>query len=237
MTDKPETHKAPAAKCLYCGKVFAKAGMSRHLESCKARQTSIVTETQAAKGKAGKLFHLRVVGTYADDYWMNIEIPGSATLVTLDDFLRGIWLECCGHLSMFDIEGVHYASRPMGEMGDKSMKVPLEKILQPGMKFHHEYDFGTTTDLTLQVVAEREGKFQKVHDVTVMARNEAPAIMCGKCGKNAAVEVCSYCGYEPAGWLCEDCAETHECGGEAFLPVVNSPRVGQCGYTGAGYEI
>jgi hypothetical protein len=28
-------------------------------------------------------------------------------------------------------------------------------------------------------------------------------------------------------------SEEHECGEEALLPVVNSPRMGMCGYTGA----
>ena len=32
--------------------------------------------------------------------------------------------------------------------------------------------------------------------------------------------------------LCDEHAETHDCGGEYFLPVVKSPRVGVCGYTG-----
>jgi len=30
---------------------------------------------------------------------------GSATLTKLDDYLRAIWLECCGHLSKFTIGG------------------------------------------------------------------------------------------------------------------------------------
>jgi len=30
---------------------------------------------------------------------------GSATLAKLDDYLRAIWLECCGHLSKFTIGG------------------------------------------------------------------------------------------------------------------------------------
>ena len=33
------------------------------------------------------------------------------------------------------------------------------------------------------------------------------------------------------GWLCEAHAEKHR-HQDMFLPVVNSPRVGMCGYTG-----
>jgi len=32
--------------------------------------------------------------------------------------------------------------------------------------------------------------------------------------------------------VCEGCAGEHECGEEMLLPVVNSPRVGMCGYEG-----
>jgi len=34
------------------------------------------------------------------------------------------------------------------------------------------------------------------------------------------------------GWLCDECAPKHKCGEDMLLPVVNSPRVGKCGYTG-----
>lgn len=39
---------------------------------------------------------------------------------------------------------------------------------------------------------------------------------------------------ECCGRLCADCADDHgeECDRPAFLPVVNSPRSGVCGYTG-----
>jgi hypothetical protein len=32
--------------------------------------------------------------------------------------------------------------------------------------------------------------------------------------------------------LCDDCAADHEHDEEMFLPVVNSPRIGMCGYSG-----
>ena len=34
------------------------------------------------------------------------------------------------------------------------------------------------------------------------------------------------------GWLCQSCADEHECGEDMLLPVVNSPRTGVCGYAG-----
>jgi hypothetical protein len=61
--------------------------------------------------------------------------------------------------------------------------------------------------------------------------NEPPSIPCMSCGKIAA-QVCTECLWSGEGWLCDECAAEHECGEEMLLPVVNSPRVGVCGYTG-----
>ena len=117
-------------------------------------------------------------------------------------------------------------------MDEKSMRgVKLGKLLSVGQQFEHEYDFGTTTELKLKVVAEREGMAVKGKPVQVLAQNEPPEIPCENCGK-LATQVCSECIYEGEGWVCDDCAEEHECGEDMLLPVVNSPRVGMCGYTG-----
>ena len=34
-------------------------------------------------------------------YWLLLDLPLTASLKNLDDFLRKIWLECCGHMSAF----------------------------------------------------------------------------------------------------------------------------------------
>ncbi len=79
--------------------------------------------------------------------------------------------------------------------------------------------------------ARRKKDAKNIITGNVLSRNEAPVIVCQSCGK-PATQVCSQCVYDGEGWLCEECAEDHECGEEMFLPVVNSPRVGMCGYTG-----
>jgi hypothetical protein len=43
------------------------------------------------------------------DYWLHLEAPITATLRALDGYLRDLWLECCGHLSIFEIDGRTYA--------------------------------------------------------------------------------------------------------------------------------
>lgn len=216
--------------CNLCGKGFAKNIMSRHLKKCLQEQAA------SPGGKTQKTFWINVWGTYLPDYWLHLEMPASAKLADLDQFLRDIWLECCGHLSAFSINEQRYevsvdpdydywGERP------KNMKSRFYTVLKPGLKFDHEYDFGTTTELSLKVVAEQERAGQS-KEIRVLARNNPPDIRCFKCDK-PATQVCSQCIYEgPKAWLCEQHAERHKCGEDMFLPVVNSPRVGQCGYTG-----
>src|SRR5438874_6297777 len=92
-------------KCKFCQQEFAKAGMTKHLTTCPARLKEAET---AKKGPAGRLLHLVVEGRDAPMYWMHLEISADTTLIALDDFLRAKWLECCGHLSAFQIGGVNY---------------------------------------------------------------------------------------------------------------------------------
>jgi len=199
-------------KCFLCNKTFSKAGMTKHLKAC-------IKESGETK-----LFHIMIEGLHDPEYWLHIEISADAILGDLDQFLRDIWLECCGHLSKFTINRESYS--------EEDMNFQLNRVLKPGMEFYHIYDFGSSTELRLRVVSEREGKIGE-EGVRILARNELPLITCG-CGKNAKW-VCTECIYEGEGWLCDECAKEHECGEEMLLPVVNSPRVGVCGYNGGKY--
>lgn len=67
--------------------------------------------------------------------------------------------------------------------------------------------------------------------VRLLARNDAPVWPCTECDE-PAVSLCSYCTYEGDAFFCEAHVEDHKCGDEAMLPVVNSPRMGVCAYTG-----
>lgn len=222
-----------SGKCNLCGGTFSKSAMTKHLKLCKQQKEGFSkTPASARSPQKTKTFHLVVEGRYLPDYWMHLEVPANAKLEALDCFLRDIWLECCGHLSAFTIADRKYSVAPMAEFDDKSMNIKLDRVLEPGMKFFHEYDFGTTTDLMLKVVSEGESEL-KDQSIQVLARNEPPAILCESCGK-MATQVCTECLWsgEGKGWLCDQCAAKHKCGEELLLPVVNSPRVGMCGYTG-----
>lgn len=112
------------------------------------------------------------------------------------------------------------------------MQVPLSEVLPAGTKFTYEYDFGSTTELTLTMIGERAGKTRRKLDIDVMARNDPPKIMCGVCGARPATVINAWAAWDEASWMCDECAKAGDYDEEGFLPVVNSPRVGVCGYTG-----
>ena len=214
-------------KCYLCSSTFSKSSMTKHLQACQRANQG--PEQGKGRGRVKRLFHLVVEGRGLPQYWLHVEVPASATLAELDDFLRDTWVECCGHLSAFTIGGVHYLDDP-AYADEKTMRASLGKVLDVGTVFDYEYDFGSTTELRLRVLGEREGA-ARGRSIEVLARNDAPTIACDECGK-PATQICSQCSWEGKGWLCDSCAAEHECGDEMLLPVVNSPRVGVCGYTG-----
>jgi predicted RNA-binding Zn-ribbon protein involved in translation (DUF1610 family) len=219
--------------CALCNRSFNKSAIKKHLESCIQKHPP-KKKSPFPFPVEGKVFTILVEGSsFSHKYWLYLEVPSNSLLRRLDNFLRDTWVECCCHLSQFTIDGKRYVSE-LDEyfkgLNDKSMNYPLEKVLSVGKKFSYEYDFGSTTRLNLKVVSKR-----KVEDadssILLLARNEPPFITCASCGKKA-IYICRVCGYSGEGWVCDDCASEHECGEDMLLPVVNSPRVGVCGYTG-----
>ena len=100
-----------------------------------------------------------------------------------------------------------------------------------GLKFSHEYDFGTTTVLSGQVLGIREGSLGR-QAARVLARNDPLAWSCAECEAPATI-VCPFCVDSDTCLFCEAHAGDHEhADEEVYLPVVNSPRMGMCGYTG-----
>lgn len=197
--------------CVFCGSEIRKAAMSRHLAICERR----------GRGTEERL-PIVVEGAWAPGYWLHLEVKPRATLRDLDDFLRQTWLECCGHLSSFEIGDHLYESD--SESGAEGMDVAVEKALRPGTLANYVYDFGSSTELELRVLTPRVGK-PSGEPVLLVARNTPPSINC-RSGHGEAQNVCSSCG-QP---LCRKCSSKHRCGPEALLPIVNSPRVGTCAY-------
>lgn len=224
------TRSTSYGTCVLCGKRTTKAGIARHLASCLEAQ-------QPSGGRTGRLLRLRIEDAYSPLYWMDVEIKGVTTLATLDAFLRARWLECCGHLSSFYIGNTEYTV-PI-EMMDmdlgsdaRDMDVGIGKVLSKGAKFTHIYDFGTSTELNLRVTDERQGNIDS-EPLRLLSHNEAPAWTCEVCGGDAEW-VCTTCMWDQDNpFYCADHATDHDCEDEdpeMLLPVVNSPRMGQCAY-------
>jgi hypothetical protein len=208
--------------------------MTRHLRACKDDHATAADR---------RTVHLKVSGAYRSDYWLHLGVDAGATLADLDDLLRDVWLECCGHLSAFVIDGVRY-ERPLPDdqpalYERRSMDVPVGDVLATEEVVTYEYDFGTTSELSVSVVDV--GPFDSgprppgVESIGVYARNDAPEISCEGCEDAPADSVCvEHLHYpEEDAWFCEDCAAAHGCAEHLYLPAVNSPRTGACGFVGA----
>jgi hypothetical protein len=196
-----------------------------------------------AKSRMHPKFLIGVSGSERPEYWGYIEVGRESRLSAIDAILRSTWLECCGHISAFSIEGQRYESHddPDDDWNPSeadSMRVALNRILKLGTTFIYEYDIGSTTRLTLSVIEEYERKSFRGKTSPFLSRNLPPNIKCSVCGQQAT-RVCPRCREGVSlfgrGWYCQKCAGQHECGLEVLLPVSNSPRVGICGYTGKAY--
>ena len=231
-------------KCRRCGQLVGKPQMTSHLKKC-------IQRSAAARGdKIVRCFHVLVEATYDPAYWLHLDAPADVTFAKLDRVLRDIWLECCGHMSAFRFPRKNVRSTSSrdfvkwikqfeqggfeDELEDEEqmMGERLGKRLHPGVKLEYEYDFGTTTDLTIRVLDEYASS-QPKPKIRLLARNEPPEISCAQCGK-PATQVCVEC--EGGTPLCVSCTAKHECGEEMLLPVLNSPRFGVCGYCGPSVE-
>jgi hypothetical protein len=213
--------------CRFCFQTFAGRAMGRHLAVCKAKRRQD-NESAAKVKKTYPIYHLRIVSY--KPFWLHVEVKASATLADLDDFLRRIWLECCGHLSEFQINGVRYI--PPNIIDDwwdresKSMDIPLNAVFSLKDKFEYRYDFGSTTHIEGQVYGQRRAVMKE--KIRILSRNVSPRLDCSNCGTEATQIDLE--GYDK--FYCDACMEELGYEYEMFLPVVNSPRMGVCGYEG-----
>lgn len=215
-------------ECYLCGGIVDRKLMTKHLKLCLKKVESNLSDTLSTDRVW--MYHIFVEGVEDANYWMHLGVSTRAALYHLDDFLRHIWLECCGHLSAFEIKGEQYLSHcdnnSLFRHQQHDMSVALARILAPRLEFTYEYDFGSTTELQLRVISEYESKPVK-DAVSILARNEPPHYLCNMCEKEAT-QICGSCQY----WLCDECAKKHDCDAPNLLPAANSPRVGVCGYCG-----
>ena len=198
--------------CELCGQEQEWGGMARHLSDCAPKHD--------AAGSHEPVVQVQFEACGAPEYWLILEARARAQLNQVDALLRRTWLECCGHMSAFRL----------GRQ-ELSMRTPLMSLGGRGSGFQYEYDFGSTTALAGKISGTREGSLGR-RVVRLLARNAPLPFTCSSCAAPATI-ICPYCTHTGACLFCSKHAGQHECDAEdAFLPVVNSPRVGVCGYTG-----
>src|SRR3954447_2426570 len=110
--------------CTACERTMSKTAMTRHVASCG----------RGERGPAALVMSVTDRGA-PGDYWLHLELLASTPLRTLGRFLRDLWLECCGHLSMFEINGRTYLVEDdllgiaMPGIEDGSADLPVEAVL------------------------------------------------------------------------------------------------------------
>jgi hypothetical protein len=215
--------KQSRGQCGFCAHETTKGSMRRHLATCPTRRDQIAS----TGGKPAQLLHLRVQDAYDSAYWLDVEVRGTATLADVDSYLRAIWLECCGHLSRFSVGG--------WSSDDVPQKRRVGDAFADGGPLVHTYDFGTESVTQITPIESRNGAPLSQRPIVLMARNLTPQASCVECDQPAS-HLCSDCQreWESPGTLCAQHAKGHHHGEweEEPIEVVNSPRLGRCGYTG-----
>ena len=217
--------------CALCGDSVDKRRSAGHHGTCAAAH-------DVDHSPAADLLTLRVTAVGASAYWLDIEADAAAALSTLDTFLRDTWVECCGHLSMFSVSTFRYSSSPSGMSSllgranrERSLRTKIGEVFgRTGEKGTYDYDFGSTTRLSIERTGAREGRMGK-QSVRLLVRNDPLPWTCGVCGQPATLVCCAH-ELESSPFVCAAHQNAHPCSDGMFLPVVNSPRMGVCGYTG-----
>ena len=239
--------------CVFCDKKYTKAGINRHLKKH--------IEVEAIQNKKGKSFFLTIKidsSWGSSPHFLSLWINGDTEMEDLDLFLRAIWLECCGHASSFKDSGKTQKSsfdfnflkvEKLLEQGKKEEyetlmeemrgEIPMGKkakeVFSKGLKLNYEYDYGSTT--ALEIITVEEFQNEAPQAIFLLSRNEPSKIICSSCNTKPANVICTVCSYEEEAMFCSTCAMNHvnECDDfeeYAAMPIVNSPRMGVCGYEG-----
>ena len=97
-------HRRQGGTCVLCGEAISRGAARKHAARCAPTYDE-------PDGTAQPLMQVRAVAPGLPAYWLDVEVRADARLEALDSFLRGVWLECCGHMSAFTIGVVRYFSR------------------------------------------------------------------------------------------------------------------------------
>lgn len=204
-------------QCKFCRQDFAKRQIATHLNICPKRK----------EDKNIKNLRLRIIDPYMKNFWLIVEINEHAKLKDLDSLIRDVWVECCGHLSLFGGYG--------NEVGKGRI---IMDILKPEDSIGYIYDFGSSTELTIEALEYSNYQLSGKKKIELVARNYLPPSGCIKCGRQAT-QVCVYCCENEPALVCDKCAEKYhneddKGADHCVAPIANSPRSGVCGYAQDG---
>jgi len=178
-------------RCYYCNKELTERTIKRHAKSCSVMKKSIEEKMNYTK-VVREQFIISMKDKYNPSlYCIYVSIDAKLQLQHLDKFIRDIWVECCGHLSAFYIDEEIYHDNSDEQY---EMNFYLKDVLNVNKKFEYEYDFGSTTYLTLEVVdiIQVPSEFSQVE---VIARNNPEE---GKLNNSPRDGVCGYIGNKDA---------------------------------------
>jgi hypothetical protein len=209
-------------KCIFCNEYFSQKEIGRHLA------THLKLKEKEDKAKQTDGYNHIVVE--ADVMFLHLLVKSSCEMEEIDNFLRAIWLECCGHESGFHIK--------RGE--EIEMDEIVGDVLSRKTIIQHDYDYGTTTRTSIKCIKVYALDFDD-DDIILLSRNEPLKIMCSICDKKPATVLCSICVWNEDAYFCKICAKKHAKTCEDFddyasMNVVNSPRMGECGYEGGTFD-
>jgi hypothetical protein len=243
-------------KCIFCEEIFPSTKISRHLQD---HLKKFITESPKDKSYLVKVEEDPRCRKDSP-YFLYLWVDKALLMDGIDSLLRGIWLECCGHMSRFSypqgnkrnkmieqaiIERIltkgldNWADGWSEETIDEDISMDDEagNILYKGLKLRYEYDFGSSTYLVLNVINEYPVKVKE--GIVLLSRNEPLELLCHTCKTEPATQICVIHSWNEDSLFCDKCAKKHAKKCPDFeeysaLPVVNSPRMGVCGYNG-GY--
>ncbi len=200
-------------QCKFCEQDFTKRQITDHLDVCEKRK----------KDESVKNLRLRIVDQYSKKFWLIVEVNNQAALKDLDNLIKDVWVECCGHLSLFGGYG--------NEIGKRRIIID---ILKPGDTIDYIYDFGSSTELIIEALGYSHYQLSNNKKIELVARNYLPPSNCKKCGQQATMICSACCDEDGITLVCDKCAEKYhneEKEEEHYvLPLANSPRAGVCGY-------
>ncbi|TVQ39458.1 MAG: DUF1186 domain-containing protein [Spirochaetaceae bacterium] len=219
------------SQCRFCGNLYARSGIARHVAACKARLAT--NNSDGSDASTDRFEHLVVTDADRIGYRLDLLAAPGTTLDDLDRFLREIWLECCGHMSIFRVGGqMYYSSVEAWGIDDSTAEVEIT-WLPRSTEIRYDYDLGSPTGLRVKRLSPLRQRVTGA-PIVLAARNEPPPLECS-CGSHAVV-VDRFADWGNPGLLCAACLEEAAVDSEALVPLTNSPRMGVCGYVGPGSD-